>query len=83
MTADNVKALPIAHKLQIMEAIWEDFRDRFERSDVSQQQKDLLDHRRARVSDGSAQLLDWDGVTRTIGKRPRKKAILAETRGKK
>jgi hypothetical protein len=41
MTAEDVKALPIDRKIQIMEAIWEDFRDRFDRLDVSQQQKDL------------------------------------------
>ena len=66
--AQDVKTLPVEQKLQIMEAIWEDFRDRFERWDVPQQQKDLLDHRRARVREGAAQLLDWDSVKGTIGK---------------
>ena len=68
MTTEDVKALPIERKLQIMEAIWEDFRDRFERLDVPQVQKDLLDHRRARVREGAAQLLDWDAVKGTIGR---------------
>lgn len=68
MTAEDVKALPIDRKIQIMEAIWEDLRDRFERSDISQQQKDLLDHRRARVREGAAQLLDWDAVKGNIGR---------------
>ena len=68
MTAEDVKALPVERKIQIMEAIWEDFRDRFERLDVPQQQKDLLDHRRARVREGAAQLLDWESVKGTIGK---------------
>ena len=67
MTAEDVKALPIDRKIQIMEAIWEDFRDRFDRSDVSPQQKDLLDRRRARVRNGAAQLLDWESVKGTIG----------------
>jgi hypothetical protein len=49
---------PIDRKIQIMEAIWEDFRDRFDRLEVSQEQKDLLDRRRARVQTGTPQLLD-------------------------
>ena len=69
MIAEDVKSLSVERKIQIMEAIWEDFRDRFERLDVPQQQKELLDHRRARVREGSAQLLDWDSVKGTIGKR--------------
>ena len=68
MTAEDVKVLPMDQKLQIMEAIWEDFRDRFDRLDVSQQQKDLLDRRRARVQEGAADLLDWDSVKGTIGR---------------
>ena len=42
MTAEDVKALPIERKLQIMEVIWEDFRDRFDRWDIPQDLKDLL-----------------------------------------
>ena len=68
MTVEDVKALPIEQKLQIMEAIWEDLRARFDRLEVSQQQKDLLDVRRARVRDGAAQLLDWESVKGTIGR---------------
>jgi putative addiction module component (TIGR02574 family) len=69
MTAEDVKALPIDRKIEIMEAIWEDFRDRFERLEVPQEQKDLLDHRRARVRDGAAQLLDWESVKGAVGRR--------------
>ena len=49
MTAEEIKALPIERKMEIMEAIWEDLRERFDRLEVIQQQKDLLDRRRARV----------------------------------
>jgi putative addiction module component (TIGR02574 family) len=68
MKAPDVKSLPVDQKLQIMEAIWEDFRDRFDRLDVPQEQKDLLASRRARVREGAAQLLDWDTVKGTIGR---------------
>jgi len=69
MTGQDVKAMPVNQKLQIMEAIWEDFRDRFDRLEVPSDQKDLLDRRRARVREGAAQLLDWESVKGSIGKR--------------
>jgi putative addiction module component (TIGR02574 family) len=68
MTAEEAKALPIAQKIQIMEALWEDLRDRFDQLDLPQSHKDLLDERRARVKEGSARLLDWDTVKSTIGR---------------
>ncbi len=68
MTAEDVRALPVERKIQIMEAIWEDFRERFERSEISPQQKQLLDRRRARVREGAARLLDWDSVKGTLGR---------------
>ncbi len=68
MTAEEVRTLPVERKIQIMEAIWEDFRERFERSEISPQQKQLLDRRRARVREGAARLLDWDAVKGTLGR---------------
>ena len=68
MTGQEIKELPVQQKLQIMEAIWEDFRDRFDRLNVPQEQKDLLDQRRARVREGVAQLLDWESVKGTLGR---------------
>lgn len=68
MTGQDVKALPVEQKIQIMEAIWEDFRDRFDRMAVPEEQQALLDQRRARVRQGAAQLLDWDSVKTSIGR---------------
>jgi putative addiction module component (TIGR02574 family) len=68
MTTEDVRALPIDQKIQIMETIWNDLRDRFDRLDVPQQHKDLLDRRRARAREGAARLLDWDAVKGTIGR---------------
>ena len=62
MTAEEVKALPLHEKLRIMEAIWEDFRERFERMELSPEQKELLGERRARVREGKVRLLGWDSV---------------------
>jgi len=68
MTAEEVRALPITDKIQIMEAIWEDLRERFDQMDLPQAHKEILDRRRARVEEGSARLLDWDAVKSTIGR---------------
>ena len=68
MTADEVRTLPVAQKIQIMEAIWEDLRDRFEQSELPQRLKDLLDQRRARATEGSARILDWETVKSGIGR---------------
>ena len=68
MTTEEVKALPVDEKIRMMEAIWEDFRERFDRMEIPQEQKDLLDQRRARVREGKARLLDWDSVKGTIGR---------------
>jgi putative addiction module component (TIGR02574 family) len=65
MTTDEIKNLPIEQKIQIMEVLWEDLRERFE---ISEQQKKLLDERRKRVRTGQAQLLDWDSVKASIGR---------------
>lgn len=69
MTAQDVQKLPMKQKLQIMEAIWEDLRGRFDQLDIPQEQKDLLDQRRARVRDGASRLMDWDAVKSTLGRR--------------
>lgn len=68
MTAEEVKLLPTAEKLQIMEAIWEDMRNRFDAIELSPEDKALLDERRARVRDGRSSLLDWDEAKSQIGK---------------
>ena len=68
MTIEDVRALPVERKIQIMEPIWEDLRERFERSEISPSQKQLLDRRRARVRAGAARLLDWDTVKGTLGR---------------
>jgi hypothetical protein len=68
MSIEEIKALPIAQKLQIMEALWEDLRERFEQSDILEEHKEILDARRRQVDSGSAKLLDWDKVKSTSGR---------------
>ena len=68
MTVAEAKARPIGQKLQIMEAIWEDLRERFESMPVSDEVKALLDERRERVARGESRLLDWDQVKSALGR---------------
>jgi hypothetical protein len=69
MIAAEIKALPMAEKIQIMEALWEEFRSNYDESDISIEMKSLLDQRRLRVRSGESQLLDWDSVKNQIGRR--------------
>ena len=68
MTAEEVRTLPMAQKLQIMEALWEDLRDRFERSGIPPRLQEILDQRRARARDGAVQVLDWEAVKSSVGR---------------
>jgi putative addiction module component (TIGR02574 family) len=72
MSIAEVKQLPFAEKLQIMEAIWEDLRAQAERVPVPQWHRDLLDERRKAVEEGREELLDWDSIKDSLPSRRRK-----------
>ena len=67
MTADELRTLPLIEKFQLMEALWLDLREHFDRMDLSENQKALLDRRRAVVESGDSRLHDWDAVKASIG----------------
>ena len=67
MNTFEVLQLPLYEKIGIMEAIRKNLRERADTLGISQEQKDLLDQRRARVASGAAQMLGWDGVKHSIG----------------
>ena len=58
----ELKRLPLAEKLRIMEAIWEDLRVQTEGVPMPQWHRDLLDERRKAVQQGREELLDWDSI---------------------
>lgn len=68
MTTDEMRILPLAEKIRIMEALWQDLRERFDRLELSESQKALLDQRRAAVAQGDSLLHDWDAVKSSIGR---------------
>ena len=68
MTTQEIRTLPTDEKVRLMEAIWEDMRDHYEESPISQEVIDILRERQARVERGEARLLDWDKVKFAIGR---------------
>ena len=69
MSIAEIRELPLAEKLQIMEAIWEDLRSHADQVLVPQWHKDLLDERRRAVEAGREEVLDWDTVKDSLGSR--------------
>ena len=69
MSVVEIKALPLREKLQIMEEIWLDLRDRVAGIGIPDDHRRLLDARRARVESGHSGLQDWDEVKNRIGHR--------------
>ena len=67
MTTEEVRTLPLTEKIQLMEALWQDLREHFDRSVLPESQKALLDKRRAAVESGASQLHDWDAVKSSLG----------------
>lgn len=68
MTVAEIKTLPTARKLQIMEMLWDDLREHFEASEISPEVAALLNERRARAERGEAKILDWDDAKSSIGR---------------
>jgi len=68
MTFQEIKTLPTDEKVRIMEAIWEDMRERYEDAPISEDVINLLKERQARVERGEARLLDWNKVRFAIGR---------------
>lgn len=56
-------------KLLTMKSLWDDMRQNFENSSESKEICALLDKRVARVESGEAELLDWEKVKGSIGRR--------------
>jgi putative addiction module component (TIGR02574 family) len=69
MSIAEIRQLPIAEKLQIMEAIWEDLRAQAEQVPVPSWHKKLLDDRRKAVEEGREEILEWDSIKDSLGPR--------------
>ena len=68
MVGEELRSLPTAEKLRIMETLWNDLRERSDSAPVSQEVQDLLDARRARFRSGVSRIHDWDAVKGQLGR---------------
>ena len=68
MTAQEIKTLSSEEKVRIMEVIWEDMRERYEKTPDSPELIELLHERRARAESGEAKILEWDKIKASIGR---------------
>lgn len=68
MTVEEIKRLPTEEKFRLMEALWQDLKDRYEEAPVPETLAELLEERKRRVAAGEAKMLDWDTVKSVIGR---------------
>jgi len=69
MSVADIQRMPLAEKLQLMEALWDDLRSHVKESPIPEWHKELLDERRKAVESGKEEVLEWDDVKDTIGRR--------------
>jgi putative addiction module component (TIGR02574 family) len=68
MTSTQISNLSATEKLQLMEALWDDMRQKADDCEIPPEHLEILDARWARVESGESTLLDWDKVKHSIGK---------------
>lgn len=69
MMIPDIKTMTAEEKLLTMKNLWEDMRETLDDPMESKEVCSLLDERITRVETGKAELLDWDQVKGTIGRR--------------
>ena len=65
----DLKSMTLEEKLLTMRNLWDDMRKNIENSAESKDICTLLDNRVTRIESGEAELLDWDKVKGSIGRR--------------
>ena len=69
MSITEIRQRPLNEKLQLMEALWDDLRAHVEGLPVPQWHKELLDARRKALEEGKEEVLEWDDVKASLGRR--------------
>ena len=68
MSIAEIRKLPIREKFQILEVLWEDMRDEFERQDIPESHKKILNDCEARVLAGEERFYSLDEARNMIGR---------------
>ena len=69
--AEEIQAMPLREKLQVMEALWDDIARQDDVLEMPQWQKDLLDERERMVAEGKAEFVGWEVAKEQIAKATR------------
>jgi Putative addiction module component len=62
----QIDQMTLKEKLQTMEALWDDLRQRAEDVPVPQWHRDILDERQRLIDHGQAQFIDWETAKNKI-----------------
>ena len=65
----DLKVMTLEEKLLTMRSLWDDMRQNIENSTETEDICTLLDNRVTRIESSEAELLDWDEVKGSIGRR--------------
>ncbi|MGB6220126.1 addiction module protein [Haloferula sp.] len=68
MNLAEVSKLSGREKLQLMDALWEDMRQKADADEFREDHLELVRHRWAKVESGESKMLDWDAVKDSIGR---------------
>lgn len=63
---EDIRILPMAEKLRLMETLWEEISSGPEHLQVPQWHKDLLDERSRALEEGRETVLEWDDAKAQI-----------------
>jgi hypothetical protein len=61
---EEIRQMPLHHKIAIMEAIWTDLSSQETDIEVPPRHKELLDERERLVAEGKAHFIDWEDAKR-------------------
>jgi putative addiction module component (TIGR02574 family) len=68
MATIEITSLSSREKLQLMEALWDDMRQKAGESVIPKDHQKILEARWVRVQSGETELLEWDDIKETIGR---------------
>ena len=63
---DEIQALSLPEKLEMMEVLWESIAPHEAGLEVPQWHKDLLDEREVLIAEGKAKFIDWETAKKRI-----------------
>jgi hypothetical protein len=66
IATSEIRLLPLAEKLALLEVVWTEFCGEEEKLEVPDWHREILDDRQKSLDDGSMEILDWDVAKQQI-----------------